>query len=63
MEKRAAKELTTFRIERKDKKFLLKVASRLGLNESEISRRAMRLGLKVLNESELPGSKIEVEPN
>jgi hypothetical protein len=61
MERRSFKEVTIFRVAPEDKRVLEQVAGRLGLNESEVGRRAMRLGLKVLNKSDLPGSKIEVE--
>jgi transcriptional regulator with GAF, ATPase, and Fis domain len=61
MEKTAFKRSTMFRITPEDKEVLRQAADRLGLNESEVARRSMRLGLKVLSKSKLPGSKIEVE--
>lgn len=60
MDKRSFQDVTIFRVAHEDKEALQWVANRLGLNASEVGRRAMRLGLQVLNEADLPGSKIEL---
>lgn len=60
MEKRSFKNVAIFRIPHKDKEALEQIANRLGLNEFEIGRRAMRLELQILNEADLPGAKIEL---
>lgn len=45
------------RLHRADRDELERVSERLGLEESEVARRALRLGLRTLNDITLPGSR------
>jgi hypothetical protein len=49
--------LAVFRIDLDDKEQLHKIAEKCDLNESEVGRRALRLGLRILEDTELPGSR------
>jgi hypothetical protein len=61
MENHTFKEVLVFRVAREDRRALQKAALHLDLKESEIGRRALRLGLQALEGSELPGAKIKKE--
>ena len=45
------------RVEASDREKLSQVAERLSLKQSEVSRRALRLGLKFFKDVTLPGSR------
>jgi len=47
------------RLKKADRDELEKVAGRLKLDESEIARRALRLGLRLFRDVNIPGSESE----
>ena len=61
MDKRSPDEVIAFRASREDREAIRQVSDRLGLNQSEVSRRAVRLGLPILDaKSTLPGSSVQL---
>jgi hypothetical protein len=61
MSERPTNEMIIFRASREDKEAIKQVAHRLNLNSSEVSRRAVRVGLRILNDANMPGSRIELK--
>jgi len=49
-----------FVVKKEDRVYVKKVTRRLGLVQSEVCRRALRLGLRQLEDLNLPGTKSEV---
>jgi hypothetical protein len=47
----------TVRVTTEEREAISSVASRLSLSESEVSRRCVRIGLKTLSRTDLPGSE------
>lgn len=48
------------RVQNTDREKLAEVAERLRLEESEIARRALRVGLQFFKNVDLPGSEVEI---
>jgi hypothetical protein len=49
-----------FVVKKADRVYVEKVTLKLGLGQSEVCRRALRLGLRELENLDLPGTKTEV---
>jgi len=60
MEKEGLEESVIVRISRRDKDGIRRVSSRLSLSQSEIMRRALRLGLGELDDAKLPGAMMQL---
>ena len=61
MEKSAFQDKIEVRISREDGAAIRRVSSRLALSRAEITRRAIRLGLGELGNSDLPGAAVKFE--
>lgn len=61
MSERPTYEMIIFRAPREDREAIKQVARRLNLNSSEVSRRAIRVGLRILDDTNVPGSRIELK--
>jgi hypothetical protein len=54
-------EVVIFRAEREDREAIDQVSQKLKLTRSEISRRALRLGLEVLDDRGFPGADVRLK--
>jgi hypothetical protein len=60
MKKDSLEESVIVRISREDKEGIRRVSSHLALSQSEIMRRAIRLGLGALSSVDLPGAAVRL---
>src|SRR5438046_2878729 len=60
MVQRRIDDVIAFRASHEDKATLERVSRRLNLNLSEVGRRAVRVGLQVLDSAEVPGSSVNL---